>query len=140
MSTAKKDASSIVDTMYRQDAFSQWLGIEREEVKPGYCRLRMAIRQEMTNGFGIAHGGIAYSLADSALAFASNGHGRQALSIQTSIAHTQALKEGSQLIAETRELHLTRSTGLYDVLLTDGSGAEVAHFRGTVYRTGKDWA
>ena len=70
-------SEKIVDKMYQNDAFSQWLGIEVVEVKDGYCKLNMTVRKEMLNGFQIAHGGIAYSLADSALAFASNSHGRK---------------------------------------------------------------
>ena len=70
-------SEKIVDTMYQNDAFSQWLGIEIIDVYEGFCQLKMTVRKEMLNGFQIAHGGIAYSLADSALAFASNSHGRK---------------------------------------------------------------
>lgn len=131
--------SEIVDRMYNKDAFSQWLGIEREEERPGYCRLSMTLREEMTNGFGIAHGGITYSLADSALAFASNAHGQQAVSIETSISHTKPVKPGDRLIAEAKEVNLTRSTGLYDIRITNQDHELVAVFKGTVYRTGKTW-
>ena len=64
-------ALEIANKMYEQDAFSQWLGIDIEDVTEGYCKLKMSVRKEMLNGFQIAHGGIAYSLADTALAFAS---------------------------------------------------------------------
>lgn len=134
-----KKAADIVQQMMENDAFSQWLGIQVMETRPGYCRLRMTIREEMTNGFGIAHGGIAYSLADSALAFASNGHGQHALSIDTSIAHTQAVQAGQSLVATAQEKSCTRRTGLYDVTVEDENGASVAHFRGTVYRRQKEW-
>lgn len=133
-------ATEVVDKMYNGDAFSQWLGIERLEEKPGYCRLRMTLREEMTNGFKIAHGGITYSLADSALAFASNGHGVQSLSIETSISHTRPVKVGDVITAEARELNLTRRTGIYDIRITNQEGEVVALFKGTVYRTGKEWA
>ncbi|MDR9442555.1 MAG: hydroxyphenylacetyl-CoA thioesterase PaaI [Schleiferiaceae bacterium] len=134
-----KKAADIVQQMMENDAFSQWLGIQVLETGPGYCRLKMTVRDEMTNGFGIAHGGIAYSLADSALAFASNGHGQQALSIDTSIAHTQAVQAGQSLVATAQEKSCTRRTGLYDVTVEDEKGASVAHFRGTVYRRQKEW-
>ena len=68
-------ATRVVDEMMNGDAFSQWLKIERMEEGSGHCTLRMTVRDEMVNGFFIAHGGISYALADSALAFASNGHG-----------------------------------------------------------------
>ena len=81
-------ATGVVDQMYNNDSFSQWLGIERVQDGAGKSVLRMTVRKEMLNGFDIAHGGITYSLADSALAFASNGHGRMAVSVETSISHT----------------------------------------------------
>jgi len=87
----------IINKMFDQDAFSQWLGIEIIDVSEGFCQLKMTVRKEMLNGFQIAHGGIAYSLADSALAFASNSHGRKSLSVETSISHTVSVKEGDVL-------------------------------------------
>ena len=78
-------AKKVVDKMISGDAFSQWLGIEVLEITEGFCKLKMTVRDEMTNGFNIAHGGIAYSLADSCLAFAANADGIQAVSIETSI-------------------------------------------------------
>lgn len=134
------EPKAIVDKMYNGDAFSQWLGIERLEEKPGYCRLKMTVRDEMTNGFKIAHGGISYSLADSALAFASNSHGRQAVSIETSISHTKPVHIGDELIAEAVELNLTHATGIYDIKVTNQHQQVVALFKGTVYRTKKEWA
>lgn len=134
-----KSAKEVVDTMYNGDAFSQWLGIERLEEKPGYCKLKMVLREEMTNGFKIAHGGITYALADSALAFASNGHGTQAMSIETSISHTKPVQIGDTLIAEAQQQNLTRKTGIYHVKVTNQNDELVALFKGTVYRTGKEW-
>jgi acyl-CoA thioesterase len=93
----------------------------------------------MLNGFSIAHGGITYSLADSALAFASNGHGIQSVSVETSISHVAPVKDGDVLETEVTEVNLTRSTGLYYVTVKNQDGKAVAHFRGTVYRTGKEW-
>ena len=125
--------------MYDNDAFSQWLGIEVDEVKDGYCELKMTVRKEMLNGFQIAHGGIAYSLADSALAFASNSHGRKSLSVETSISHTVSVKEGDVLTANTEELSLSDKIGVYHITITNQDNQEVAYFKGTVYRTTKEW-
>ena len=125
--------------MYDNDAFSQWLGIEVVEVKDGYCELKMTVRKEMLNGFQIAHGGIAYSLADSALAFASNSHGRKSLSVETSISHTVSVKEGDVLTANTEELSLSDKIGVYHITITNQDNQEVAYFKGTVYRTSKEW-
>ena len=129
----------VVGKMYDNDAFSQWLGIEVVEVKDGYCELKMTVRKEMLNGFQIAHGGIAYSLADSALAFASNSHGRKSLSVETSISHTVSVKEGDLLTAITEELSLSDKIGVYLITITNQDNQEVAYFKGTVYRTSKEW-
>lgn len=129
----------IVDRMYKQDAFSQWLGIERVAIGPGSCTLKMNIREEMTNGFGIAHGGIAYSLADSALAFASNAQGQHALSIETSISHTLPLRAGDALTATATEEQLSRRIGIYRVEVRRADGQLAALFKGTVYRKSQAW-
>ena len=125
--------------MYDKDWFSQWLGIEVVEVKEGYCILRMKIKNEMLNGFAIAHGGITYSLADSALAFASNSHGRKSVSIETSISHTEPLKEGDEITAIAEEVSLSNKIGIYNIVVTNQKGKKVALFKGTVYRTSQNW-
>ncbi len=135
MSTPEK----IVNKMYTNDGFSQWLGIEIVRVKGGFCEVKMNVRKEMLNGFQIAHGGIAYSLADSALAFASNSHGRKSLSVETSISHTVSVKKDDVLTAMTEELSLTDNIGVYLISITNQKKQKVAHFRGTVYRTSKEW-
>lgn len=132
-------ARAVVARMYENDPFSIWLGIERLVVEPGHCELRMTVRKEMLNGFSIAHGGITYSLADSCLAFASNSHGIQSVSIETSIAHTRPVKEGDVLTAASTELQRSDRFARYDVRVTDQNGKDVALFRGTVFRTGTPW-
>jgi len=129
----------IINKMFDQDAFSQWLGIEIIDVSEGFCQLKMIVRKEMLNGFQIAHGGIAYSLADSALAFASNSHGRKSLSVETSISHTVSVKEGDVLIVTTKELSLSDKIGVYLITIINQSNEDVAYFKGTVYRTSKEW-
>lgn len=130
--------NEIVAKMMEHDAFSQWLGIEVEHIEAGMCRLSMQVRAEMLNGFGIAHGGITYSLADSALAFASNAHGRQALSIDTSINHIEALREGDVITAMAREDALKNKFGFYTIEIY-ANDKLVARFKGTVYRSEKEW-
>ena len=129
----------IFDKMYSNDWFSQWLGIELVEVSAGYCKLSMKVRKEMLNGFGIAHGGITYSLADSALAFASNSHGKKAVSIETSIAHTEQIKEGDKVFAEAIQVSISNKIARYKITVSNAEQKTVALFNGTVYRTGKDW-
>ena len=132
-------AKRVVSKMYDSDWFSQWLGIEKIEVKSGRSVLRMKIRKEMLNGFAIAHGGISYSLADSALAFASNSHGRMAVSIETSISHTEPLKEGDVITAVAEEISISNKIGIYHITITNQENKKVALFKGTVYRTEKEW-
>jgi len=132
-------ASSIVDEMMANDHFSQWLGIERLAESPGYCKLKMVIRKEMLNGFGVIHGGITFSLADSALAFAANGHGKHAVSIDSSISHTRPAQEGDELIAEATEMSLGRSTAVYHVRVVNQEAKVIAIFKATVYRKDTEW-
>lgn len=132
-------ARKIFDKMYARDWFSQWLGVELIEVGEGSCKLKMKVRQEMLNGFGIAHGGITYSLADSAFAFASNSRGKKSVSIETSINHVKSLKEGDVIFAEANEETITNKTGVYRIIVSKESGEKVAVFKGMVYRTSEDW-
>ena len=99
----------------------------------------MKVRKEMTNGFNIAHGGITYSLADSALAFAANSDGIQSLSVETSINYTKKVMNGDILIAETEELEKQEKTAYYLIKIVNQDGIDVAEFNGKVYRTKKKW-
>ncbi len=140
MENKTKDlATRVVDAMYNNDPFSQWLGIERLEDGPGRSVLRMTVRPEMCNGFGVAHGGITFSFADSAFAFASNSHGRKSVSIETSISHTVATHPGDVLTATAVEDHLSNKLAVYRVTVTNQHGVVVALFKGTVYRMGAEW-
>ena len=132
-------ATKVVAKMYDNDWFSQWLGIERLTIETGSCVLKMTIRKEMLNGFGIAHGGITYSLADSALAFASNSYGKMAVSVETSISHTKQLKEGDEITATAQEMSLTNKIAVYNVTIKNQHNELVGLFKGTVYRTSKEW-
>jgi acyl-CoA thioesterase len=134
-----KSPSQIVSTMYEKDYFSQWLGIEVIESSEGKSILQMKVKKEMLNGFGIAHGGITYSLADSALAFASNSHGKKAVSIETNISHLKTVHENDLLRATAHLKSISNKIGLYEVEITNGEGILVALFKGTVYRTREEW-
>jgi acyl-CoA thioesterase len=135
-----KTPKEITDTMMAKDYFSQWLGIKVLECGSGTSKLSLVVRKEMLNGFGIAHGGITYSLADSALAFASNSHGKKAVSVETSISHLISLVEGDEIIAEAKEENCSNKIGVYSIKVYRSSdNGTVALFKGTVYRTSKDW-
>ncbi len=135
----KSLATRVVDKMYNNDPFSLWLGIERIEESEGSSTLQMKVRNEMLNGFGIIHGGVTFSLADSALAFASNSHGIQSVSIDNSINYFEPAKEGDILTATTEEIRITNKIGLYHITITNQLGNKIALFKGMVYRTGKQW-
>ena len=124
--------------MYQHDPYSQWLGIRRVKETEGHCTLEMTIRQEMVNGFGIAHGAITYALADSALAFASNAHGRKAVSIETSINHLKPVMAGDLITAVAEEISLNYRIGVYQIRVMRGEDL-VALFKGIVYRKEEEW-
>jgi len=129
----------IVDTMMKADFFSQWLGIEVIETGLGKCILKLKVKKDMMNGFGISHGGITYCLADSALAFSSNSYGKQCVSVETSISHTSKVNEGDVLCAKASELHRGNKTAVYEVTITNQDNKNVGLFKGTVFITDKIW-
>ena len=135
----KPSSSAIVDKMYENDLFSKWLGIDIVEKRIRKSKLTMTVRQEMVNGFGIAHGGITYSLADSTLAFARNSKGRESMSIETSISHTKPCHVGDVLTAEAIEESLSYKIAIYHISVKNQDNETVALFKGTVYRTNKNW-
>jgi acyl-CoA thioesterase len=129
---------SVVNHMMENDLFSQWLGIEVLEIKEGYSKIKMTIRNEMINGLGVVHGGITFSLADSAFAFACNNRNNLSVALDTSINFIKPVHPGDVLIAEARELHNGKSTGLYHISVSNQKEHIVAMFKGTCFRTSKN--
>ena len=127
----------VLDKMYHKDGFSQWLGIEQIKISEGHCVLRMQVRSEMLNGFDVAHGGITYSLADSAFAFACNSYNRLSVSIETSISHNRAVRAGDILTAFADMMTQSNKIGTYQVIIKNQLDEIVAIFKGTCYRTEK---
>jgi len=119
------------------DYFSQWMNVEVLEVKEGYSKIKMTIRKEMVNGFGIVHGGIPFSLADSAFAFACNNRNNLSVALDVTITFTKAVNIGDVLTAEAKEVHNGRSTGVYLITVINQKNEQVALFKGTCFRTGK---
>lgn len=130
-------ANEVVDHMMGNDLFSQWLGIKVLEVKEGYSKIKMTVRSEMMNGLGIVHGGIAFSLADSAFAFACNNRNNLSVALDTSINFLKPVHVDDELIAEAKEIHNGRSTGLYQITIINQHNHTIALFKGTCFRTGK---
>lgn len=127
----------VVAHMMEHDLFSRWLGIEVLEIKEGFSKITMTVRPEMINGFGIVHGGIAFSMADSAFAFACNNRNTLSVALDTSINFLKPVHVGDVLIAEATELHNGKSTGLYHISITNQHEHVVAVFKGTCFRTNK---
>lgn len=138
MSDKQQLAERVVDAMLAKDAFSRWLGIEMLEITPRSARIRMTVRAEMVNGFGVSHGGIVYSLADSALAFAANTNGNVTVAVENSISYPQPVQVGDTLTAVAEEETFTNRLGYYRVIVKNQNDLLVAIFRGTVYRTKKE--
>jgi acyl-CoA thioesterase len=131
------DAKSVVDHMIENDLFSQWLGISVLDINDGYSKIQMTVRPEMINGLGTVHGGIAFSFADSAFAFACNNRNILSVALDTSINFIKTIFVGDVLTAEAKEIHNGRSTGLYQVTIKNQNNHTVAMFKGTCFRTEK---
>lgn len=133
--TPEQRARLVVEEMLAADAFSRWLGVEVLDAAPGRSTLRMTVRDDMVNGFGTSHGGIVFSLADSALAFATNSHGPVCVAVDCTVSFTRPVRPGDTLVADAREESTTNTLSFCGVTVRDGNGSTVGHFRGTVYRT-----
>ncbi|MEO5908156.1 MAG: hydroxyphenylacetyl-CoA thioesterase PaaI [Ginsengibacter sp.] len=130
-------AQQVVNHLLEKDLFSKWLGIEVLEIKEGYCKIKIIIRNEMVNGFGIVHGGVTFSLADSAFAFACNNRNNLSVALDTSINFMKPAHVGDVLTAEAKEIHNGKSTGLYQIFITNQNDHLIALFKGTCFRTNK---
>jgi acyl-CoA thioesterase len=125
-----------VHAMMAKDAFSRMMGMEIVEVRPRASTVRMTVRPDMVNGFGVCHGGVAFSLADSAFAFACNTHGRITVSIENTITYPRKVAAGDVLVATAREESASARLSYYHVEVRRGEEL-VNVFRGTAYRTEK---
>ncbi len=133
-----KDTPPILKAMLDTDQFSKWLGLEVDGFGSGYCKLHFTIRPEMLNGFGIVHGGVVFSAADSAFAFACNSHGRISVALDVQITFIRSAKEGDVLTIEAKEVHLGYKTSFYNITVHNEQDEIIATFKGTAYRTSKD--
>ena len=134
-----KSPEEIVQLMMENDAFSQWMKIDIAHISKGSCELKINVVPSMLNGFGILHGGISYSLSDSALAFAANSYGNKCVSIETSISHLRSVALEDSLHAIASELHRGRSIGVYEITVLNQRNEKVALFKGTVHISKEIW-
>lgn len=129
--------TEITTHMMKHDRFSQWLGLQVDTTSTGYCKLHFQVTDQMLNGFGVIHGGVLFSAADSAFAFACNSHGILTLALDVSISFTRPAHNGDLLIVEAREIHQGNKTGVYECRVANTAGDLVALFKGTAYRTSR---
>lgn len=136
MTDAAPDAARrVVDHLLRADAFSRWLGIEVLEARIGHAVVRMTVREEMANGFGTSHGGIVFSLADSAFAFAINGAGTLSVAVDCFVSFPVAVRPGDVLTATGTEDSVSNRLSFCTVTVRNQDDVIVGNFRGTGYRT-----
>ncbi len=128
-------AEAVRDGMYARDHGARALGITVEAVGPGFARCRMAVRQDMVNGHDTCHGGLTFTLADCAFAYACNACNRATVALAAQISFLAPARLGDVLIATAREQSRTGRTGVYDVEVTRTDATKVALFRGTSYET-----
>ena len=122
-----------------EDKFSQWLDISVKLIEKGKCMLSCEVKEEMVNGFNVAHGGITYSLSDSTMAFASNSYGFKCMSIETSISHLKKVMTGDILTSKSYEIKRGKSIAIYEVKIVNQHNQLVSHFKGTVQITENSW-
>lgn len=134
-----KAPSAIWQIMLANDPFSHWLGLEVEACEKGYCRLHYRVREDMLNGFSYIHGGVLFSAADSAFAFACNSHGNLTVALDVSISFTRPARAGDLLTVEAKEVFLGNRVGIYEVRTTNEEGDLVTLFKGTAYRTAREF-
>ncbi|MCU4652207.1 hydroxyphenylacetyl-CoA thioesterase PaaI [Roseibacterium sp. SDUM158016] len=134
--TPEERARRSAEAMWADDRASKWTGLRLETVGPGHARLSLVVRDDHLNGHGICHGGVIFTLADSAFAFACNSHNRVAVAQHNTISYLSPGKGGETLTADAREVSLTGRSGITDVTVTGGDGRIVALFRGASRQIG----
>lgn len=126
-------AEGVREAMFRDDFASKMLGIDIAEVGPGRCVATMAVRRDMLNGFGICHGGLIATLADSAFAFACNSYDELTVAAGFSLEIVAPAREGDVLTARAEQAHKSGRLGVYDIEVSNQRGERVGIFRGRSY-------
>jgi acyl-CoA thioesterase len=137
-SSAQLLAEEVGRRMFTEDKAAQAMGISLDAIAPGYARMSMKVREDMMNGFAICHGGITFTLGDTAFAYACNSRNQQTVALSCNITFATAVKLGDTLTATAREMVLNNRTGLYDIVIRNENNAEVAFFRGNSYCTKRE--
>jgi acyl-CoA thioesterase len=129
---------AVAEALYARDACSQALGIEIVAVAENSCVARLAVRSDMCNGFGIAHGGITFLLADTAMAFASNADNEVALASSAEIDWLAPVQLGDVVTATAERRWSNGRSALWDIAITNASGESVAIVRGRTRKVGRN--
>lgn len=137
MADSTQSPLQIVRELLINDPFSKWMGVEIIEVEKGSCTIKCPVNESMLNGFDVVHGGIIFSLADTALAFSAATEGRVALALDNSISYTKKAHLGDTLTARSEAVNITYRTGLFDIKVHNQSSDIIAVMKGMVYRTEK---
>jgi acyl-CoA thioesterase len=120
--------------LYELDRAARALGVTLDSIEPGRARMSMTVRDDMVNSHDICHGGMIFSLADCAFAYACNSRNRRTVAAGATIDYVSAAKLGDRLTATAEERAMAGRTGIYDIRVTDQRGSLVAYFRGRSYR------
>jgi acyl-CoA thioesterase len=132
--TEPRDAQALAEAcaaaMWADDRASQALGMKVERVAPGEAVLSMTVRDDMTNGHGICHGGFIFTLADSTFAFACNSYDQRTVAQHCAVTFLRPGLRGQRLTAHAVERSRTGRSGIYDITVRDDQGEVIAEFRG----------
>jgi len=137
MDNTTRTPKELIEILLEKDAFSKWLGLENIDVSLGHCSFNYTIKPDMMNGLGTVHGGVLFSAADSALAFASNSTDNLSVALEVSISFTKAVRLGEKLRVVADEIYSGKKTAVYDIKTFNESDELICFFKGTVFRTGK---
>jgi len=132
-------AERTAELIERDDRASRWLGIELEEIRPGYARMAMAVREHMLNAQNVCHGGLVFALADSSFGYACNTHNQRALAASCTIEFLASAQAGDRLTAEAAEVARAGRSSVYDVRVTNQDRQTVALFRGKAATVKGHW-
>lgn len=132
--TASELARLVFEAMEANDRVFHQLGMRAVEIEAGRAVLEMTVREDMLNGHDICHGGMIFSLADTAMAIAANSHNQTAVAASADISFLEAARKGEVLRAETEQRSLRKRTALYDVTVTGPDARVIALFRGRIQR------
>jgi acyl-CoA thioesterase len=131
---AQKLAERAAEALFSRDAASRMLGMRVVGVRPGYAKLSMTVRPDMVNGHRICHGGLVFTLADSAFAVSCNSYNESTVAAAASIDFLAPAREGDELLAEASEVWRSGRSGIYEITVTNQRGERIALFRGRSHR------